>query len=175
MAGGGLLSLHDLQEGKCKPVILTKPHSHNKYNIIMVTHCLTHGIQGLIFLTKSQLFSSLQELLQYYTFQANLPQMEHYLRQPYQPAECQIPDLARNYGMHTSSSSTASHHLLRSSGMPRLKNKSAPELLDDKCRFSGWIRKQGGGHKNCECLSVRVRAMVGSAVLVVEGHKNCEW
>ena len=52
---------------------------------------------------------------------------------------------------------------------PDLRNGSAPELLDDKCRYSGWIRKQGGGHKNCECLSVRVRAVVGSAVLVVEG------
>lgn len=35
---------------------------------------------------------------------------------------------------------------------PQLKVGSAQELLDDKCRFSGWIRKQGGGHKNCEFI-----------------------
>ena len=116
----------------------------------MATCCITHGTQGRIFLIKSQLFSTLQELLQYYTRQAYLPQMEHYLWASYQPAECQIPHLARDYGMHTSLSSRASHNLLRSSGMPKLRNGSAPELLDDKCRYSGWIRKQGGGHKNCE-------------------------
>ena len=34
---------------------------------------------------------------------------------------------------------------------PRLKKgASAGEVLDDKCRYSGWIRKQGGGYKNCE-------------------------
>ncbi len=31
-----------------------------------------------------------------------------------------------------------------------LSNASAPTLLDDNCRYSGWIRKQGGGYKNCE-------------------------
>ena len=43
---------------------------------------------------------------------------------------------------------------------PRLKKgASAPEVLDDKCRYSGWIRKQGGGYKNCKwatCVCVRV-------------------
>ncbi len=33
---------------------------------------------------------------------------------------------------------------------PDLRDGSAPQLLDEKCRYSGWIRKQGGGHKNCE-------------------------
>lgn len=33
---------------------------------------------------------------------------------------------------------------------PDLREGSAQQLLDDKCRYSGWIRKQGGGHKNCE-------------------------
>lgn len=31
-----------------------------------------------------------------------------------------------------------------------LKLGSAPELLDDHCRHSGWIRKVGGGYKHCE-------------------------
>jgi hypothetical protein len=32
---------------------------------------------------------------------------------------------------------------------PQLKKgASAPEVLDDRCRYSGWIRKQGGGYKN---------------------------
>lgn len=32
---------------------------------------------------------------------------------------------------------------------PRLKKgASAPEVLDDRCRYSGWIRKQGGGYKS---------------------------
>lgn len=34
---------------------------------------------------------------------------------------------------------------------PQLKKgASAPEVLDDRCRYSGWIRKQGGGYKNCK-------------------------
>ena len=55
---------------------------------------------------------------------------------------------------------TLPHSLVRASNsastmeplihQPQLKVGSAQELLDDKCRFSGWIRKQGGGHKNCE-------------------------
>ena len=35
---------------------------------------------------------------------------------------------------------------------PQLKDTSASELLDDQHRHAGWIRKQGGGYKNCECL-----------------------
>ena len=36
---------------------------------------------------------------------------------------------------------------------PRLKKgASAPEVLDDRCRYSGWIRKQGGGYKSCESM-----------------------
>jgi hypothetical protein len=32
---------------------------------------------------------------------------------------------------------------------PQLKKgASAPDVLDDRCRYSGWIRKQGGGYKN---------------------------
>lgn len=27
----------------------------------------------------------------------------------------------------------------------------APQLLDDACRHSGWIRKMGGSYKSCEC------------------------
>lgn len=34
---------------------------------------------------------------------------------------------------------------------PQLKKgASAPDVLDDRCRYSGWIRKQGGGYKNCK-------------------------
>ena len=34
---------------------------------------------------------------------------------------------------------------------PQLKREaSAFEVLDDQCHYSGWIRKQGGGYKNCE-------------------------
>lgn len=33
---------------------------------------------------------------------------------------------------------------------PVYKYGTASELLDDKCRHSGWIRKRGGGYKNCE-------------------------
>lgn len=40
---------------------------------------------------------------------------------------------------------------------PRLKKgASAAEVLDDRCRYSGWIRKQGGGYKSCESSSVCV-------------------
>lgn len=38
--------------------------------------------------------------------------------------------------------------------LPDLREGSAPQLLDDMCRYSGWIRKQGGGHKSCECSIV---------------------
>lgn len=31
---------------------------------------------------------------------------------------------------------------------------SAQELLDDHVRYSGWIRKQGGGYKNCKLTDV---------------------
>ena len=33
---------------------------------------------------------------------------------------------------------------------PKLMLGSASELLDRECKYSGWIRKQGGGYKNCE-------------------------
>ena len=40
---------------------------------------------------------------------------------------------------------------------PQLKKgASAPEVLDDRCRYSGWIRKQGGGYKSCECTCLCV-------------------
>ena len=40
---------------------------------------------------------------------------------------------------------------------PQLKKgASAPEVLDDRCRYSGWIRKQGGGYKSCESSSLYV-------------------
>ncbi len=35
---------------------------------------------------------------------------------------------------------------------PKLVPGSAPKLLDKECKYSGWIRKQGGGYKNCEFL-----------------------
>lgn len=38
---------------------------------------------------------------------------------------------------------------------PQLKKgASAPDVLDDRCRYSGWIRKQGGGYKNCKWCSI---------------------
>lgn len=33
---------------------------------------------------------------------------------------------------------------------PKLTQGSAPELIDKDCKYSGWIRKQGGGFKNCK-------------------------
>lgn len=33
---------------------------------------------------------------------------------------------------------------------PKLVQGSASELLDRECKYSGWIRKQGGGYKSCE-------------------------
>lgn len=33
---------------------------------------------------------------------------------------------------------------------PKLVQGSASELVDKECKYSGWIRKQGGGYKNCE-------------------------
>ena len=42
-------------------------------------------------------------------------------------------------------------HAISRTREPRLKKgASAPEVLDDRCRYSGWIRKQGGGYKNCK-------------------------
>lgn len=35
---------------------------------------------------------------------------------------------------------------------PEHKELPAAEILDDKCRHSGWIRKRGGGYKNCESV-----------------------
>lgn len=46
---------------------------------------------------------------------------------------------------------------------PRLKKgASAAEVLDDRCRYSGWIRKQGGGYKSCESSSVCVCVLNGT-------------
>lgn len=33
---------------------------------------------------------------------------------------------------------------------PKLVQGSASELLDKECKYSGWIRKQGGAYKSCE-------------------------
>lgn len=33
---------------------------------------------------------------------------------------------------------------------PLLVQGSASELVDKECKYSGWIRKQGGGYKNCK-------------------------
>lgn len=35
---------------------------------------------------------------------------------------------------------------------PQLMNVSATQLLDDNCRFTGWIRKQGGSYKSCKLI-----------------------
>lgn len=53
---------------------------------------------------------------------------------------------------------------------PVLKMGSAQELLDDKCRFSGWIRKQGGGHKSCKLIIILLHSSVCSlyAMLTIE-------
>lgn len=45
---------------------------------------------------------------------------------------------------------------------PKLVQGSASELIDKECKYSGWIRKQGGGYKNCE---YRARG---------EGFQDCE-
>ena len=37
---------------------------------------------------------------------------------------------------------------------PQLIVGSAQELLDANCKFSGWIRKQGGGIKSCKLFGV---------------------
>ena len=37
---------------------------------------------------------------------------------------------------------------------PAPLNKSAKELMEYKCKYSGQIKKQGGQHKSCELLSV---------------------
>lgn len=37
---------------------------------------------------------------------------------------------------------------------PEYKVSSATELLDDNCRHSGWVRKRGGGYRNCEFISI---------------------
>ena len=50
--------------------------------------------------------------------------------------------LPRNYTMPSE---------MPSSRQPQLKqNAAATDLLDDHCRYSGWIRKQGGGYKTCK-------------------------
>jgi hypothetical protein len=33
---------------------------------------------------------------------------------------------------------------------PQLVHGSASDLVDKECKYSGWIRKQGGGYKNCK-------------------------
>ncbi len=35
---------------------------------------------------------------------------------------------------------------------PKLVQGSASELLDKECKYSGWIRKQGGAYKSCEYI-----------------------
>lgn len=54
--------------------------------------------------------------------------------------------------MHTNWSTTLPSGVIERSVIlaPDLREGSAQQLLDDKCRYSGWIRKQGGGHKSCE-------------------------
>ena len=37
---------------------------------------------------------------------------------------------------------------------PQLVIAPAQDLLDDHCKHSGWIKKQGGSHKSCECVDV---------------------
>ena len=47
--------------------------------------------------------------------------------------------------------SSGEKELVSGTREPRLKKgASAPEVLDDRCRYSGWIRKQGGSYKSCE-------------------------
>ena len=54
---------------------------------------------------------------------------------------------------------------------PQLKiAASAPEVLDDHCRYSGWIRKQGGGYKNCEWTGTGV--CVGGREVKERGRKG---
>ena len=36
---------------------------------------------------------------------------------------------------------------------PQLLIAPARQLLDDHCKHSGWIRKQGGGHRNCKLVT----------------------
>ena len=50
--------------------------------------------------------------------------------------------MPRNYTIATSEPVTREPQLK--------KGASAPDVLDDQCRYSGWIRKQGGGYKNCK-------------------------
>lgn len=33
---------------------------------------------------------------------------------------------------------------------PKLVQGAASELVDKECKYSGWIRKQGGGYKSCK-------------------------
>lgn len=40
---------------------------------------------------------------------------------------------------------------------PKLMQGSASELVDKECKYSGWIRKQGGGYKNCKGVTRPVR------------------
>jgi len=54
--------------------------------------------------------------------------------------------LPKNYTMPASVTGSVGGTAMAKS--PQLINGSAPELLDDHVRYSGWIRKQGGGYKN---------------------------
>jgi len=55
---------------------------------------------------------------------------------------------------------------------PQLINGSAPELLDDHVRYSGWIRKQGGGYKNCKWDETQL-LMCALHVTTIGLIKNC--
>lgn len=55
---------------------------------------------------------------------------------------------------------------------PQLINGSAPELLDDHVRYSGWIRKQGGGYKNCKWDKETQLLMCALHVITTESIKN---
>ena len=64
------------------------------------------------------------------------PQAER--RLPQQPVT-----LPRNYIVSSERRSSTTRE-------PQLVDISAPEVLDEHVRYSGWIRKQGGGYKNCK-------------------------
>jgi hypothetical protein len=54
---------------------------------------------------------------------------------------------------------------------PRLKKgASAPEVLDDRCRYSGWIRKQGGGYKSCEWSRRQSRVFAACVEYTLRGR-----
>ena len=56
--------------------------------------------------------------------------------------------LPKNYTMPANATGSVGGTVVANS--PQLISRSAPELLDDHVRYSGWIRKQGGGYKSCE-------------------------